>query len=226
MLRDILSPTLKPTVKAPQGYKSLAFPFAEVGCPGAHTPPTVGNCGGRVTQGILFFSTLVEISSKYVAEPKRIPTDTPKRRKREPTIEITNDEWGLIRRQNSLLRDIMERYAHDSENSRALYERFITFDRRIKKVLDELAERMERIERLELLDKTGHLAEAREIRSEIKQELGSLEWQLARRLKNLQYLQEQAATYGAGRVDLDLINQISDETEAVQLLQLKLKEQK
>ena len=67
------------------------------------------------------------------------------KRKREPTIEITGDEWALIRRQISMSRDVLERYAHEAENSKALYERFITFARRIKKVLDELAERIERI---------------------------------------------------------------------------------
>lgn len=157
-----------------------------------------------------------------MAEPKRIPTDTPKRRKREPTIEITTDEWGLVRRQISMSRDVLERYAHEAENATALYERFIVFDRRIKKVLDELAERIERIERLELLDRTGHLVEAKEIRSEIKQELSSLQWQLNRRIKNLNYLKEQAAGYGAGRVDLSLINEIADEQEAIQELQSKL----
>ena len=144
--------------------------------------------------------------------------------RRKPAIEITPDEWALIRRQISLSRDILERYALVSENSTALFERFIAFDRRIKNVLDELVERVERIERLELLDKTGHQAEAREIRSEIKQELGSLEWQLNRRIKNLNYLKEQAAGYGAGRVDLDLINQIADETEEIQELQNQIKQ--
>ena len=144
--------------------------------------------------------------------------------KRKQTIEITPDEWALIRRQIALSRDVLQRYAESAENANALYERFIAFDRRIKKVLDELAERIERIERLGLLDLTGHRAEAREIRSEIKQELNSLEWQLARRIKNLNYLKEQAAGYGAGRVDLDLINQIADEAEAIQELQFKLKQ--
>lgn len=147
---------------------------------------------------------------------------TTPRRKREPTIEITADEWALIRRQVAMSRDVLERYAAIAEISNALYERFITFDRRTKKVLDELAERMERIERLELLDLTGHQAEAREIRSEIKQELGSLQWQLTRRIKNLNYLKEQAAGYGAGRVDLSLINEIADETEAIQELQSQI----
>ena len=146
------------------------------------------------------------------------------RRKREQTIEVSADEWALIRRQISLSRDVLERYAHEAESSKALYERFLVFDKRIKKVLDELAARIERIERLELLDRTGHLAEAREIRSEIKHELGSLEWQLSRRIKNLNYLQEQAASYGAGRVDLELINQISDEAEAIQELQFQIGE--
>lgn len=141
-----------------------------------------------------------------------------------PAKQTTIDD--LVRQVSRLIgtvNSVLERYAHEAENSNALYERFITFDRRIKKVLDEISERIERIERLELLDATGHRAEAREIRSEIKQELGSLEWQLNRRVKNLNYLKEQAAGYGAGRVDLSLINEIADETEAIQELQLQLK---
>lgn len=120
-------------------------------------------------------------------------------------------------------RDVLERYAHEAENSKVLYERFLVFEKRNKKVNDEILERIERIERLELLDRTGHPAEAREIRSEIKQELSSLEWQLNRRVKNLNYLNEMAAGYGAGRVDLDLINQIADEQEAIQELETSIK---
>lgn len=143
-------------------------------------------------------------------------------KRKPPTAQVSADELAIIRRQIAVSRDVLERYAHEAENSQALYERFLVFDRRIKKVLDELSERIERIERLLLLDKTGHEAPAGEIRSEIRQELTSLQWQLNRRIKNLNYLKEQAAGYGAGRVDLDLINQIADETEEIQRLQSEL----
>ena len=141
-----------------------------------------------------------------------------------PKQSTLDDLVRQISRLIGTVNSVLERYALLGENSTALYERFITFDRRIKNVLDELAARLERIERLELLDLTGHQTGAREIRSEIKHELGSLEWQLNRRIKNLNYLKEQAAGYGAGRVDLELINQISDEAEAVQSLQMEIKQ--
>ena len=140
-----------------------------------------------------------------------------------PIKQTTLDDLVVqIRRLIGTVNSILERYSHSEENSDALYDRFLVFDRRNKKVLDELAERIERIERLELLERTGHMDGAKEIRSEIKQELTSLQWQLSRRIKNLNYLKEQAAGYGAGRVDLSLINEISDEQDAIQELQAKI----
>ena len=144
--------------------------------------------------------------------------------KPRPT-QLSPDDAAEQRKLYAAFRSLLERSSQDNENTKALYERFVSFDRRIKKVLDELSERQERIERLIILERTGNnqTAEAREIRSEIKQELTSLQWQLSRRVKNLNYLQEQAANYGS-RVPLDLINEIADEQEAVQLLQSKLKQ--
>lgn len=144
-------------------------------------------------------------------------------KQKKPTVEITPDELSLWRRQVALGTEIMERYAEEAENGRALYQRFQAFDRRQKKTLDEIAERIERIERLLLLEKTGfgQQAEAREIRSEIGQELTSLQWQVSKHIKNLNYLEEQAAGYGS-RIPLDIINQISDEQEIIQDLQLRI----
>lgn len=47
--------------------------------------------------------------------------------------------------------------------------------------------------------------------------------QLARQISNLNYLQEQAATYGA-RVPLELVNQITDLEELIQHLQAELRQ--
>lgn len=144
-------------------------------------------------------------------------------KQKKSTVEITLDELSLWRRHIAISTEVMERYAEEAENGRALYQRFQAFDRRLKKTLDEIADRIERIERLFLLEKTGfgQQSEAREIRSEINQELVSLRWQLSKHIKNLNYLQEQAAGYG-GRVPLDIINQVLDEQEIIQDLQSKI----
>jgi hypothetical protein len=146
--------------------------------------------------------------------------------KPRPT-QLSPDDAAELRKLYSAFRSLLERSSQDGENTKALYERFVSFDRRVKKVLDELSERIERIERLLLLERTGNsqAAEAREIRSEIKQELTSLQWQMSRRIKNLNILQEQAVNYG-NRVPLDLINAITDEQDEIQELQVKIDEHK
>ena len=147
-----------------------------------------------------------------------------KKSPRLATIEITPDEITLIRRHLAMSVGILERYAHEAENSQAVYQRLLAFEKRVKETLDEVLQELERINRLLILDETGRggSGEAGEIRSEIKQELSSAVWQLHRRLKNLQYLENQAAGYGAANVPLYLINEITDEQEAIQALQLGL----
>ena len=63
---------------------------------------------------------------------------TTAKRKREPTIEITPDEWGLIRRQISMSRDIIERFARLAEE----YESSHLANEEIRELLKELTEEM------------------------------------------------------------------------------------
>lgn len=145
-------------------------------------------------------------------------------RKPQPqVIQISPDQWQLIQRYFNITRDISERYARDSEDGRATAEVFRAFEVRIKKRIDECLDKIERIERLLTLEKLGssQSAEAREIRSEINQELTSLEWQLSRQVSNLNYLQEQAASYGS-MLPLWLINQIEDVRQIIETLQGKI----
>lgn len=146
---------------------------------------------------------------------------------RKTQIILSPDELALIRRHIALSRDILERYAHEAENSRAVHERLLAFERRTKEALDEILDEIERINRLLILEATGHgrdpAGEAGEIRSEIRQEQ-SIQWKLSRHIRNLQYLQEQAAGYGS-RAPLDLVNQITDEQEEIQRLQHELKKE-
>jgi hypothetical protein len=146
-------------------------------------------------------------------------------RKEQPqVIQISPDEWNLIRRYFGIARDVVERYARDSEDSRATAEVFRAFEVRFKKRLDEALEHIERIERLLTVERPGEFgaAEAREIKSEIRQELSSLQWQLQRRISNINYLEEQAASYGS-MPPLWLVNQIADEQVQIQRLQDRLK---
>lgn len=145
--------------------------------------------------------------------------------------KLIQDLAALVKRGNGLNLDIVKRYAEERENSRAIYQlfgdfekRFAVFEKRQRDLLEELSDRLERLERLQLLEQTGHGrgSEAREIKSEIKQESQSLEWQLTRRMNNLLYLQEQATSYGAGQAPLEIINAITDEQIEVEKLQRKL----
>lgn len=121
---------------------------------------------------------------------------------------------------------ILERYAHEAENSKAVFERLMAFEKRVKETFDEILQELERINRLLILETTGlNKGEAREIRSEIKQELSSTAWQLDKRIKNLEYLQNQAAGYGALNVPLYLVNEIAEEQEAIQRLEAQLRKE-
>lgn len=66
----------------------------------------------------------------------------------------------------------------------------------------------------------GKIEEAQEL----SLEAAGIKRRLSKQLGNLQYLQEQAASYGAGRVPLEIINQIADTQEQVQQLQVELKQ--
>lgn len=119
----------------------------------------------------------------------------------------------------------MERYAADSETSRALLGRHRIFQEVIAEWLEELSERVDRIERLLLLERSGGGAgsEARETRAQLASEVKSIKRQIVKRVRKLNLLQEQAAVYASGDVPIRLVMQIADEQDAIQELQRKLK---
>ena len=149
------------------------------------------------------------------------------KRPAQRTLVLSPDELSLIRRHVALSVEVLQRFATEGENAKAAYDLLVAHNRLVKRDLDEIFEEIERINRLLILEETGRGqgAEAREIRSEIRQELSSLEWQLTRHIRNLQYLQEQAAGYGS-RVPLDLVNEITDEEEKIQELQTRIRARK
>lgn len=119
----------------------------------------------------------------------------------------------------------MERYAADSETSRALLGRQRIFQEVVAEWLEELSERIDRIERLLLLERTGGVgsSEAQETRAQLSSEVKSIKRQIIKRVRKLSLLQEQAAVYASGDVPIRLVMQIADEQEIIQSLQSKLK---
>ena len=98
--------------------------------------------------------------------------------------------------------------------------------RQIKRALTEAERRAERTDDILLLMLTERspqkTAEAREdLESEIAEREKSRRNLLKRRGRNLARLEEMAATYGAGNVPLDIVNQIEAEKEAIEELTTK-----
>lgn len=141
---------------------------------------------------------------------------------------LKQDELTLIRRHIGISLDVLEKFTREVEDKKSFYDLFQAFLAIYRKDREETQERLERIERLELLDRTGNSqsGEAREIKSEIRQEIESLEWQLSRHISNLGILELQAAGYGSLAVPLNILNEIAAEQEAIHRLQSRLKDRK
>lgn len=138
---------------------------------------------------------------------------------------LTPDDFKLLRRFIASSQALMERYAADSETSRALLGRQRIFQEVVAEWLEELSERIDRIERLLLLERTGGVgsSEAQETRAQLSSEVKSIKRQIIKRVRKLSLLQEQAAVYASGDVPIRLVMQIADEQEIIQSLQSKLK---
>lgn len=140
----------------------------------------------------------------YVTTPKRKP---------EPPIQITADEWGLIRRQLAMSRDVLERFARlaeEHESSRLSTEEIREL---IKELIEEssrwadgLSGRMDRLERYTILVRlTGGNQQTIEVEGKVakehidralREELVNQQNLLAQYQKNVAKVKMSIARYG------------------------------